>query len=155
MSLAPHMRPPVSLRYAIWCLASKLSDRYSNHQEVFYRRARKYTEIDEMKGLGEAFVTVAHCQTWVLICTYEFQMMFFPRAWSSVGRAVRLAMMMGLNRVDGMGLDVKQVLPPPRDWTEGEERRRTFWMAYCVDRYASMGTGWPVAVDERDVSPYR
>ncbi|KAL8755194.1 MAG: hypothetical protein Q9199_003828 [Rusavskia elegans] len=151
MGLAPHMRPPVSLRYAIWCLASKLSDRYFNHQEVFYRRARKYAEIDEMKGLGEAFVTVAHCQTWVLICTYEFQMMYFPRAWSSVGRAVRLAMMMGLNRVDGMGLDVKQVLPPPRDWTEGEERRRTFWMAYCVDRYASMGTGWPMAMDERDV----
>ncbi|CAL8583867.1 hypothetical protein XPA_009481 [Xanthoria parietina] len=151
MGLAPHMRPPVSLRYAIWCLASKLSDRYANHQEVFYRRARKYAEIDEMKGLGEAFVTVAHCQTWILICTYEFQMMFFPRAWSSVGRAVRLAMMMGLNRVDGVGLDVKQVLPPPRDWTEEEERRRTFWMAYCVDRYASMGTGWPLAVDERDV----
>lgn len=155
MGLAPHMRPPVSLRYAIWCLASKLSDRYANHQEVFYRRARKYAEIDEMKGLGEAFVTVAHCQTWILICTYEFQMMFFPRAWSSVGRAVRLAMMMGLNRVDGVGLDVKQVLPPPRDWTEEEERRRTFWMAYCVDRYASMGTGWPLAVDERDVSLHK
>ena len=108
-----------------------------------------------MKGLGEAFVTVAHCQTWILICTYEFQMMFFPRAWSSVGRAVRLAMMMGLNRVDGVGLDVKQVLPPPRDWTEEEERRRTFWMAYCVDRYASMGTGWPLAVDERDVSLHK
>ncbi|KAL8654274.1 MAG: hypothetical protein Q9226_003500 [Calogaya cf. arnoldii] len=151
MGLAPHMRPPVCLRYAMWCLAAKLSDRYFNHQEVFYRRARRYAENDEMKGLGEACVSVAHCQTWILICTYEFQMMFFPRAWSSVGKAVRLAMMMGLNRVDGMGLDVKQVLPPPRDWTESEERRRSFWMAYCVDRYASMGTGWPVAIDERDV----
>ncbi|KAL8859483.1 MAG: hypothetical protein Q9178_004161 [Gyalolechia marmorata] len=151
MGLAPHMRPPVSLRYAVWALAAKLSDRYYNHQDVFYRRARKYAEIDEMKGLGEAFVSVAHCQSWVLICTYEFQMMYFPRAWSSVGRAVRLAMMMGLNRLDGAGLEVKKVLPPPRDWTEREERRRTFWMAYCVDRYASMGTGWPTAVDERDI----
>ncbi|KAL8736190.1 MAG: hypothetical protein Q9166_000345 [cf. Caloplaca sp. 2 TL-2023] len=151
MGLAPHMRPPVSLRYAMWCLAAKLSDKYHSHQEVFYRRARKYAELDEMKGLGEAFVSVPHCQTWILICSYEFQMMFFPRAWSSVGRAVRLAMMMGLNRLDGPGLDVKQVLQPPRDWTETEERRRTFWMGYCVDRYASMGTGWPMAVDERDI----
>ncbi|KAL9038019.1 MAG: hypothetical protein Q9180_003390 [Flavoplaca navasiana] len=151
MGLAPHMRPAVCLRYAIWCLAAKLSDKYFNHHDVFYRRARKYAEIDEMKGLGEAYVSVAHCQTWILTSTYEFHMMFFPRAWSSVGRAGRLAMMMGLNRVDGMGLDVKQVLPPPRDWTEGEERRRAFWMAYCVDRYASMGTGWPVAMDERDI----
>ncbi|KAL8815257.1 MAG: hypothetical protein Q9223_005594 [Gallowayella weberi] len=151
MGLAPHMRPSVSLRYAMWALASKLSDKYHSHHEIFYRRARKYAELDEMKGLGEAFVTVPHCQSWIMICTYEFQMMYFPRAWSSVGRAVRLAMMMGLNRIDGAGLDVKQVLHPPRDWTEAEERRRTFWMGYCIDRYASMGTGWPMAVDERDI----
>ena len=69
----------------------------------------------------------------------------------SVGRAARLALMMGLNRVDGAGLDVKKALPPARDWIELEERRRTFWMAYCVDRYASIGTGWPMAIDERDV----
>ena len=63
-----------------------------------------------------------------------------------------MALMMGLNRLDGIGMDVKQCLPPPRDWTEREERRRTFWMAYCVDRYASIGTGWPMSVDERDAS---
>ncbi|KAL8715273.1 MAG: hypothetical protein Q9220_001231 [cf. Caloplaca sp. 1 TL-2023] len=151
MGLAPHMRPPVSLRYAMWCLAANVSEKYSNHKDIFYRRARRYADTDEMKGLGEAFVTVAHCQAWILIATYEFQMMYFPRAWASVGRTVRLAQMMGLNRLDGKGLDVKQVLPPSRDWTEKEERRRTFWMGYCIDRYASMGTGWPLAVDERDI----
>lgn len=57
----------------------------------------------------------------------------------------------GLHRIDGNGLDVKQCLPPPRDWTEREERRRTFWMSFCQDRYASIGTGWPMTVDERDV----
>jgi hypothetical protein len=25
-------------------------------------------------------------------------------------------------------------------------------MAFCVDRYASIGTGWPMTIDERDVS---
>jgi hypothetical protein len=109
-------------------------------------------ELDEMKGQGEAFVSVAHAQAWVLISAYEFKMMYFPRAWMSVGRAARLVLMMGLNRVDGVGLDVKQCLPPPRDWTEREERRRAFWMAYNVDRYASIGTGWPMSIDERDVS---
>ncbi|KAL9609222.1 MAG: hypothetical protein Q9167_006000 [Letrouitia subvulpina] len=145
------MRPPVCLRYAMWCLASSVSDRYFSHQEIFYRRARKYAEVDEMKGQGESFVSIAHCQTWSIIATYEFKMMFFPRAWASVGRAVRLAMMMGLNRLDGVGMDIKQCIPPPSDWTEREQRRRTFWMAYCVDRYASMGTGWPMAIDEKDI----
>ncbi|KAL9942440.1 hypothetical protein ACHAP6_007270 [Verticillium nonalfalfae] len=59
--------------------------------------------------------------------------------------------LIGLHRLDGAGLDVKQCLPPPRDWTEREERRRTFWMAFCEDRYASIGTGWPMTIDEKDI----
>jgi hypothetical protein len=78
--------------------------------------------------------------------------MYFPRAWLSAGRAVRLGQMMQLHRLDGAGLDVKQCLPPPKDWTEREERRRTFWMSFAIDRYASIGTGWPMTIDERDVS---
>jgi hypothetical protein len=46
---------------------------------------------------------------------------------------------------------VKQCLPPAKDWTEREERRRTFWMAFCEDRYASIGTGWPMTIDEKDI----
>lgn len=153
MNLAPNMRPPVCLRYAMWCLAASVNPKYFDHQEILYRRARKYAELDEMKGQGETFVSVGHAQCWILIASYEFKMMYFPRAWMSVGRASRLALMLSLNRLDGSGLDVKKCIAPPRDWTEGEERRRTFWMAYCIDRYASIGTGWPLTIDERDVSP--
>lgn len=152
MNLAPHMRPSVCLRYIMWCFAASISDKYHNHQDIFYRRARKYAEADEMKLQGENFMTVGHAQAWVLISSYEFKMMYFPRAWMSVGRACRMVLMLGLNRMDGVGLDVKRCIPPPRDWTDREERRRTFWMAYCVDRYASIGTGWPMIIDERDVS---
>ena len=153
MNLAPHMRPPVCLRYIMWCLAASVTDKFDALQEHFYHRARKYAQMDEMKGHGESTITLGHCQTWILMGTYEFKQMYFPRAWLSAGRAVRLAQMMQLHRLDGQGLDVKQCLPPPRDWTEREERRRTFWMAFCIDRYASIGTGWPMTVDERDVRP--
>lgn len=151
MNLAPIMRPPVCLRYAMWAIAASVSDKYFNHQEIFYRRARKYAEADEMKGLGESYVTLGHTQCWILLASYEFKKMFFPRAWASCGRAARMAIMLGLHRLDGSGLDVKKTLSPPKDWTDREERRRTFWMAYCVDRYASIGTGWPMSLDERDV----
>lgn len=106
---------------------------------------------DEMRGMGEGTISTAHAQAWILICTYEFKMMYFPRAWLSTGRAVRLCQMMGMHRLDGAGLDVKQCLPPPKDWTEREERRRTFWLAFCGDRYSSIGTGWPMNIDEGDV----
>ncbi|KAI9684761.1 MAG: hypothetical protein M1829_000136 [Trizodia sp. TS-e1964] len=151
MNLAPNMRPPICLRYAMWCLASSVTEKYIGLQEHFYHRARKYAELDELKGHGETMASIAHSQAWTLMATYEFKMMYFPRAWMSSGRASRLALMLGLHRLDGAGLDVKQCLPPPKDWTEREERRRTFWMAFCNDRYASIGTGWPMMIEEKDI----
>lgn len=151
MNLAPLLRPPVCLRYAMWSHACSVSPKFSASAEHFYQRARRYAETDEMRGHGESMVSLAHAQAWSLIGCYEFKLMYFPRAWMSIGRATRLAQMMGLHRQDRVGLDVKQTLPPPRDWTDREERRRTFWMAYCQDRYASVGTGWPMGFDERDV----
>ncbi|RPB28442.1 hypothetical protein L211DRAFT_833407 [Terfezia boudieri ATCC MYA-4762] len=151
LNLAPSMRPPIALRYALWTLAASVSDEYDALQTQFYRMARKYAEEQELKGHGEYIITVSTPQTWIMIATYEFKLMFFPRAWMSTGRAVRLAQMMGLHRIDGQGLDVKQCLQPPKDWTEREERRRTFWLAFCVDRYASIGTGWPMTIEEKDI----
>ncbi|KAI0484772.1 fungal-specific transcription factor [Xylariaceae sp. FL0804] len=151
MNLAPNQRPPVALRYAIWTMACSITEKYADLTELFYQRARRYVEADYIKGYGEHLISVAHCQTHTLLASYEFKMMYFPRAWMSTGSAVRLAQMIGLHRLDGSGLDVKQCLPPPRDWTEREERRRTFWMAFCEDRYASIGTGWPMTIDERDI----
>ncbi|KAL7771984.1 hypothetical protein CFE70_001937 [Pyrenophora teres f. teres 0-1] len=135
----------------MWTLAASVTDKYDNLQEHFYQRSRKYAQMDEMRGHGETTMNLAHCQSWILTGTYEFKQMYFPRAWLSVGRAVRFAQMFQLHRLDGASLDVKQCLPPPKDWTEREERRRTFWMAFCIDRYASIGTGWPMTIDERDI----
>ena len=136
----------------MWTMACSISPQYASLLETFYARARKYAELDELRGHGESMITLAHAQCWELLATFEFKMMFFPRAWMSCGRATRLSQMMALHRQDGVGLDVKQCLPPARDWTEREERRRTFWMAFCNDRYASIGTGWPFTIDEKDVS---
>ncbi|POS72372.1 fungal specific transcription factor [Diaporthe helianthi] len=149
--LAPSQRPPVCLRYAIWTLACSVADKFADLRDLFYQRARKYVEADYVKGFGEHLISVAHAQTHVLLAQFEFKMMYFPRAWMSTGSAVRLCQMMGLHRLDGAGLDVKQCIPPPRDWTEREERRRTFWMAFTEDRYASIGTGWPMTIDEKDI----
>ncbi|KAL1901740.1 hypothetical protein Cpir12675_000248 [Ceratocystis pirilliformis] len=152
MTLPPAQQPPVALRYSIWTLASCVSEKYYATKDIFYQRARKYVELDYLKGFGEHIISIAYAQAHVLIASYEFKMMHFPRAWMSTGSAVRLCQMIGLNRLDSSGLDVKQCLPPPRDWTEHEERRRTFWLAFCEDRYASIGTGWPMTIDERDIS---
>lgn len=86
------------------------------------------------------------------MATYEAAKTLFSRAWMSVGRTVRLAQMLGLHRLDGEDTSAKNILQPPQDWIELEERRRTFWAAFYGDRWASAGTGWPMVVDENDVS---
>jgi len=79
------------------------------------------------------------------------QMSVFPPRLKDDDEDSHVFRRIGLHRLDGAGLDVKQCLPSPRDWTEREERRRTFWMAFCQDRYASIGTGWPMTIDEKDI----
>lgn len=46
---APHMKPPMSLQYAIWALTSNGHPKYKSYHEIFYQRARKYIDADEMK----------------------------------------------------------------------------------------------------------
>jgi len=60
--------------------------------------------------------------------------------------------MLGLHRLDAEGSEIKRILPIAKDWIELEERRRGFWIAFYVDRWASSGTGWPMIIDEEEVS---
>lgn len=140
----------VCLRYIIWTLAASASDEYGNLEDDFYQRARKYAEADEMKGHGESTTSLAHSQAWILMAIYEFKEMYFPRAWLSAGKAARFVQMLQLHRLDGSG-NTTQNLPSSAEWTECEERRRTFWMAFCIDRYASVAAGWPMTINDRDV----
>lgn len=84
--------------------------------------------------------------------TYEAKKTLFTRAWMSTGRMVRLVHMLCLHRIDhSVAQEVKQILHPPKDWIELEERRRTFWACFYCDRWASSGTGWPMGIDENTV----
>lgn len=109
---------------------------------------------DERHGQEDGHhVTLAHCQCWALIGHFEAQHLWFARASMSTSRAVRLSQILGIHLLDGPG-PINQVLPPPRDWSEAEERRRTFWTIFCIDRGTSSTTTWPVLVDVNQVSKH-
>ncbi|KAH7398074.1 fungal-specific transcription factor domain-containing protein, partial [Cadophora sp. MPI-SDFR-AT-0126] len=150
LSLSSFARPSIALRYAMWTLAAGISPTHKHLAPLFYLRTRKYAEADEA-GSRTQYVNIRHAQAWVLIGTYEYKMLMYPKSWLSIGKAVRLCQMLGLHRLDGRGLGHIQALEKPGDVAEKEERRRTFWMAFAMDRYAAASTGWPVIVDERDI----
>ncbi|KAI0382903.1 fungal-specific transcription factor domain-containing protein [Hypomontagnella monticulosa] len=150
----PHMKPPMSLQYAIWALAAHGHPKYGPYHEIFYRRARQYADSEEMKGFGEHFMTVPHAQAWCVIATYEAKSMLFTRAAMSCSRAVRLSEMMGLHRLDGSAEEMSVTLLPPKDWAELEERRRVFWGVFCMDSHCSISTGWPFLIDASEVTTH-
>lgn len=83
----------------------------------------------------------------------EARNLLFTRAGMSSARAVRLANMMGLHRLDTEDeLPLAPMITPPNDWGELEERRRLFWAGYCIDSYASISAGWPTMIDRDQVS---
>lgn len=90
---APGQRPPVALRYAMWTLAASVVEKFMDLRDHFYQRARKYMEADYLKGHGEHMISIAHAQTHALLASYEFKMMYFPRAWMSTGSAIRMCQM--------------------------------------------------------------
>ncbi|KAK7940862.1 binuclear zinc transcription factor [Apiospora aurea] len=150
----PHMKPPMCLQYAIWAIAAIENNKYSASRDVFYQRARQYAEADEMKGHGEHFLTVRHAQAWACIAVCEAKTMMFTRAAMSIARAVRLAEMMGLQRLDCGPGEMPPAILPPRDWIDLEERRRTFWGIFCLDSHCSISTGWPTFVDPSEVTTH-
>jgi hypothetical protein len=146
------LQPPIYLRHAVLALGACASPKHAGLQERFYRSSREALEFVEMNDHHLDMVSVEQAQTWILIATYEFRRMHFHRSWMSTGRAVRLVQMMGLHCMDKGDTDsLTALLPEAKDWTAEEERRRTFWMAFCLDRYAAIGHAWPMTIDDRDV----
>jgi hypothetical protein len=106
----------------------------------------------QLQSYGEHFITVQHAQAWSLIATDEAKSMWFTRAAMSAAKAVRLVQMLGLHRLDCPPEEVMPTLLPPKDWAELEERRRTFWGAFCIDSHTAISTGWPHLIDGSEVS---
>lgn len=150
----PHMKPPMCLQYALWAVASNGHEKYHLYHDVFYQRARRYAEADELKGFGEFFITVQHAQAWALIATDEARSMYFTRAAMSSAKCTKLVHMMGLHRLDAPPEEMAPTLAPPRNWIELEERRRIFWGAFCTDSHGTIATGWPTMHDWTEISTH-
>lgn len=78
--------------------------------------------------------------------------MFYTRAGMSCAKCCRLVHMLGLDKIDGLDDNSPPTLGPPQDWTELEERRRVFWIAFSCDAQSSIATGWSSFIRSEDVS---
>ncbi|KAL6232513.1 hypothetical protein BDW75DRAFT_217723 [Aspergillus navahoensis] len=132
------------LQYAIWTLGASVSALRENIGGSLYQYARRGLEVLDSKNTSLASTDLEQVQAWLLLAIHEFMGVDFRRGWISAGRAFRLIQLNWLHGTDGWDLTRAQT-----DWIESEQKRRTFWMAYCLDRFVSMRTGSPPTFSER------
>lgn len=157
-------RPRTCLQHAMWTLASSLSSQFQAERPRLYAETRRLLDALEAEEPLCRQVTLEQAQAWTLISLYELACHDYHRGIMSAGRAFRLIQMMRLYEVDAnrppstMQLERGQESsgffkgPAQDDWVDTETRRRTFWLAYTIDRFTSMVDGMHMFFDERQVS---
>ncbi|KIM94093.1 hypothetical protein OIDMADRAFT_136671 [Oidiodendron maius Zn] len=137
------------LQNAMWTLAMSLSSQFENMRELLYTETR---QMLEERDLGENDMNVAHIeqvQAWILVTFYEFLRCSYRRAWCSAGRVFRLIQLLRLHEVDSPPLsNLKVSGAVNEDNIMTEEKRRAFWVAYCLDRFISVHNGLPLTLNE-------
>lgn len=97
--------------------------------------------------------TLAHptetLQAAVWIVFQAYVMADMSEMWVFLGKACRLANLLGYDRVDSTRVGTSPLAPAPRDEVEQEERRKTMWELFYLDRAMSCLCGWAVAIDDK------
>lgn len=131
----------------MWTLASALSSQFHHLRDNLYRETlHRLGNTDPVSPGEAAALHLEVAQAWILISIYEFTQVTFPRAWASAGRAIRLIQLMRLNEVDASAHTDE-----PRDFVESETKRRTFWIAFCLDRFICILEKLPLTLSEQTI----
>lgn len=162
------MSPPAShlcLQYAAWTVAATLSSHFNGLSHILYcstldRMTRleygpessvslSSSHTEAIQGEAEASY-LDRAQAWVLIALYESMQNTFQCAWKSAGRAIRLVQLMRLDRLDLPQAKASNSGIEPTDSamiSYLEEKRRTFWSAFCLDSFSCILGGLPLTLN--------
>ncbi|OGE49619.1 hypothetical protein PENARI_c020G06003 [Penicillium arizonense] len=139
--------PYSGLQAAMWALAAAASAHLQHMRESLYLCARSKLEaLDNQIDCASA-ASLQSAQGWLLLTHYEFRYMDYSRAWITAGRAFRIIQLMKLHEIDRFHTTALD-LAFTEAWAEIEEKRRTFWLAYCLDRFLNISDQWPLTLHE-------
>ncbi|KAI1842232.1 hypothetical protein JX266_011517, partial [Neoarthrinium moseri] len=142
----------ICLRFAMWTLAATLSVHFQDISHKLYIYTRKLlhrmdgNDQDLLWTTGE--VHLEQIQAWLLIGHYELIRMEHNYALLTATRTSRLVQLANLHVIDAFSdLDAfrfptdtdttpfaTSYIIPDNVWAIKEEKRRTFWVAFCFDR---------------------
>ncbi|KAL2864368.1 Zn(II)2Cys6 transcription factor [Aspergillus lucknowensis] len=143
----------ICLQHAMWTVAASLSAQFRFLRPSLYQETRRMLDaLDSQSQRADPNGSIEQAQAWVLICVYEYMQLSPLQAWMSAGRCCRLVLGMRLYELDDPNNPMMMARDQDTsliDWTGLEERRRTFWMAYSLDRFISFHNGLPFTLNEQ------
>lgn len=143
--LGQKTKSQLCLQYTLWTSAASSSAHYQDMGDALYQEARRLMEEMEEKGTSPATIEIEHIQAWLLLAVHEFMFVDFRRGWISAGRAFRLIQLDCFRNIDASN----NATASQASWVDTEQKRRTFWMAYCLDRFVNLRCGSPLTFDEQ------
>ncbi|KAK4868315.1 hypothetical protein LT330_007037 [Penicillium expansum] len=141
------------LQYAMWALASLMSTQFRDMIEPLYEKTKEMLEHLSLEANEKNNLTTELAQAWVLVVIFESMRTYHQQAWMSVGRAFRLVQAMRYHEIDSPHGRKGSFSSQMSDFTEIEERRRVFWMAYFLDHVISIRDDWPITLNEHVRNP--
>ncbi|KAL3426669.1 transcriptional regulatory protein [Phlyctema vagabunda] len=138
------------LRYAMWTLASSQSAQLHQMRDSLYICTRRMLDsLAEKDNVAD----VEHVQARLLLLIYDFMRTTHQRGWMGAGYCFRLLQLMRLYEIDSPeNVANRNETNDPESWIITEEKRRTFWMAYSLDRFISMRHEWPLTLNEQVIA---
>lgn len=135
------------LLYAVITIAAKTHPDYSVRAlgNDWFHEALSLCE----KAQRDPRPTLHNIQAACLLLFYAWSFGEYSTGWILLGNAWRQACYLGFNHMDAEHKRLPGFAPEPQSHFEVEERRRTVWMLFIMDRQMSIPCGWPHAIDDR------
>lgn len=142
-SAGPLSRPN-TLTYAILAIAGYLHPRpeIKRISEIWQIRAKE--AFDDAVAQGK--YTQLSVQGGIYICLRMFGLSQMHELWPFLGQVWRMCQPLGLNVLDNEAQFKRSWLPLARSEQENEERRRTMWAVYILDRVVSVSVPWSMNI---------
>ncbi|KAH9992684.1 fungal-specific transcription factor domain-containing protein [Xylariaceae sp. FL0662B] len=140
---------PLCLQHAMWTLAMAFSSQFDHLRDEMYSKTRASLESLDQKDGDAGICHTEHVQAWILITYYEFMKINYRRGWLSSGHVFRLVQLSRLYSVDKPKLAGASDAVA-EDLIAVEEKRRTFWVAYCLDRFLTVANGASMMLGEEE-----
>ncbi|KAG8157587.1 hypothetical protein KVR01_012629 [Diaporthe batatas] len=143
------------LQHAMWTLAALLSAEYRDMVDSLYGATKQMLEAHGVESSASDGSDTEIVLSWVLVALCESMRTRYRESWMNAGRAIRMVQGLRFHEIDSprssndRRLSESAPAPPEsEDFTETEQRRRVFWMAYFLDHLLSIRHDWPVTLHE-------